>query len=104
MRVLVCAIALAGMLLTVGCGVMPMSPVVAPLTLNQRGAVAVGPAATGTRVGRATAEGILIVSYGDASIEAAMEDGKITKIHHVDNESLGVLGVYARQETIVYGE
>ena len=103
MRVLVCVAALAGIVLMAGC-VSASSPVWGALTLDQKGAVAVGTAATGSRVGRSKAEGIVFVGYGDASISAAMKDGGITKIHHVDNVSLGVLGVYARQETIVYGE
>ena len=35
---------------------------------------------------------------------AAMKEGNITKVHHVDSETFSVLGVYARYKTIVYGE
>ena len=45
-----------------------------------------------------------IVSTGDASIEAAMKNGGITKIHHVDHKSMSVLGLFAKFTTIVYGE
>ncbi len=41
---------------------------------------------------------------GDASISAAMAEGGITKIHHVDSKVFQVLGLYAKYETIVYGE
>jgi len=41
---------------------------------------------------------------GDASIQAAMQNGGITKIHHVDYKVTSVLGVYATYTTVVYGE
>jgi hypothetical protein len=50
------------------------------------------------------AEGILVVAYGDASISAAMKEGNLTRVHHVDKETFNVLGVYGRSRTIVYGE
>lgn len=105
MRILVCVAALAGILLMAGCSATPLAPVVAAICIDQRGPVAVGDLSAGaSRVGRAKAQGILIVSWGDASIDAAMKEGSITRIHHVDSECLGVLGVYAKYETIVYGE
>jgi len=33
-----------------------------------------------------------------------MKNGGITRIHHIDYETLGILGVYAKYTTIVYGE
>ncbi|MBL0717627.1 MAG: TRL-like family protein [Desulfosarcina sp.] len=58
-----------------------------------------------SKVGRASCRSILgIVSTGDASINAAMKNGGISKIHHVDYESMSVLGVFAKFTTIVYGE
>ncbi len=63
-----------------------------------------GPAATSPKTGRATAWGILVYATGDASISAAMANGGITRIHHVDHETMNILGVYARYTTIVYGE
>lgn len=54
--------------------------------------------------GESSAKGILFVGIGDASIKAAMQNGGITKVHHVETESLNALGFFARYRTIVYGE
>ena len=90
--------------LLTGCAVIGQAPVTAPITINERGPVSAGPAAGSAKVGRATAVGIVIVAYGDASISAAMRNGGITRVHHVDHETLNILGVYAKYTTIVYGE
>jgi hypothetical protein len=56
-------------------------------------------------VGQSSATNILgIINTGDISIEAAMKNGKITKIHHVDMKTECVLGLYAKKTIIVYGE
>ena len=80
------------------------APVTAPLTLNERGPVSAGPATGQSKVGRATAVGIIMFAHGDASISAAMANGGITRIHHVDHETLNIFGLYAKYTTIVYGE
>jgi hypothetical protein len=103
MRLILCVallvVAIAGIS---GCA---NAPVIAPLTIDQKGPVAGFDSTAGSsKVGRAQAEGILIVGYGDASISAAAAEGEITKIHHVDCEVLGIFGIYTRYETIVYGE
>lgn len=54
--------------------------------------------------GESYAKSILFVGVGDASIKTAMQNGGITKVHHVETESLNALGFYARYRTIVYGE
>ena len=45
-----------------------------------------------------------LVAFGDCSINSAMKEGGITKIHHVDSTSMNVLYFYFRFDTIVYGE
>ncbi len=58
-------------------------------------------------VGEATWEGILFLAKGDASITTAMKNGSkgpITRIHHVDLETLSVLGIYTEETVKVYGE
>lgn len=87
-----------------GCAVVGHAPVTAPITLNERGPVSAGPAAGQSKVGRATATGIVLFAHGDASISAAMANGGITRIHHVDHETFNILGLYAKYTTIVYGE
>lgn len=106
MRTLLCVAMLVAIIGLAGC-VAPMNgPVIGGLlTIDAKGPVAVGdPDAAATKVGRAEAAGILLVAYGDSSISAAAKDGNITRIHHVDVETLGILGIYARSTTIIYGE
>lgn len=83
---------------------MGHAPVTAMLTLNEKGPVSAGPATGASKVGRSEAWGILVFATGDASISAAMRDGNITRIHHVDHETSNFLGIYAKYTTIVYGE
>jgi len=45
-----------------------------------------------------------MVAMGDASIEAAKKNGRITKVHHVDWDVISYAGVYAKYRVIVYGE
>jgi len=99
---LVMLVALVGVF--AGCAVMPNSAVLAPVCVT-KSPVAVGDASVRpVKTGTAQAEGILFVSFGDASISAAMRNGGITRIHHVDSEDFNILGIYARQIITVYGE
>ena len=88
--------------LVTGCAV-GNAPVIAPITVV-KGPVSAGPAATSPKVGRSQAWGVILFSTGDASISAAATNGGITKIHHVDQETLNILGIYAQYVTIVHGE
>lgn len=45
-----------------------------------------------------------MVAMGDASIEAAKKNGRITKVHHVDWDVISYAGVYSKYKVIVYGE
>lgn len=69
---------------------------------------AVGPGlmdGNGGKWGVATSTSILgLVALGDSSIDAAMTQGKITKIHHVDYRLQSVFGLVATYTVIVYGE
>jgi len=89
-----------------GCAVTPNSSVIAPLNVRQESPVAVGNTTDvqPKKVGTAMSEGILFIGFGDSSIKSAMKDGNIDRIHHVDSESLNILGIYSRYETKVYGE
>ncbi len=54
--------------------------------------------------GQACAQSVLgIITWGDASIEAAKKDGSIKKVASVDHESFAVL-VYGKYCTVVKGE
>jgi len=45
-----------------------------------------------------------LISVGDASLDAAMTDGDIRQIHHVDTDYINILGLYQRKKIIVYGD
>lgn len=57
-----------------------------------------------TKVGTASAKGILGYAKGDASIEAACKSAGITKIHHIDQETKSFLMIFVKYKVIVYGE
>lgn len=57
-----------------------------------------------TKVGTATARGIVCFTEGDCSIKAAMDNGGIKKVHHIDYKVTSILGVYGTTTTQVYGE
>ena len=45
-----------------------------------------------------------LVAIGDASIEAAMKNGGITKIHYVDWDAENILGIIGTYKITVFGE
>ncbi len=58
-----------------------------------------------TKVGTAKCQSVLaLVATGDCSIETAMKNGGISKVHHVDWEANNVLGVIGNYKLTVYGE
>ncbi len=66
---------------------------------------ATGASVKNMKVGEAECTSVLgWVATGDASIQEAMDDGGITKIHHVDWEAKNILGIIGNYKTIVYGE
>ena len=56
------------------------------------------------KIGKAESKGIVLVTSGDSSIEAAMKAGGIKKVHHVDFDVFNVFNLYSKSTTIVYGE
>jgi hypothetical protein len=73
------------------------------LTLPQ--AATSNTASSKQKVGVSMCTSILgLVATGDASIEAAMKNGGITKIQHVDWNAKNILGLYGEYKTTVYGE
>ena len=58
-----------------------------------------------TKKGTSQCTSILgLFATGDASIEAAKQNGGITKVTHVDYDADNILGVYGKYTTTVYGE
>jgi len=54
--------------------------------------------------GSATSSGIICIADGDASIKAAMENGGIKKVHHIDYKTRNILGIIGSTTTTVWGE
>ena len=77
-----------------------------PITLNVGSpeAAFVDNSVKPAKVGEATASGIILFTEGDCSIKAAMENGGIKKIHHIDYKTRNILGIIGSQTTLVYGE
>ncbi len=99
---------IAALALTVSaCGVIPQNTAIfAPIAID---AVSPGIDYANSDVrplkrGEATQTGIVLFVSGDASIEAAMKNGGITKVHHVDYKTTTILFLYTKQTTIVWGE
>ncbi len=87
-----------------GCA-MGMSPVTGSLYSDVKGPLGATSNSGASKVGKATAVSYLgAIAMGDCSIDAAMKDGKITKIHHVDYETKAILGLYAETTVKVYGQ
>jgi hypothetical protein len=67
-------------------------------------AIPVGQTTSMSKVGTAESTAIICIATGDSSVKKAMENGGITKIHHVDYQVMNVLGIYVKYTTVVYGE
>ena len=82
-----------------------VSPVTGSLYTNVRAPLLVTDSSDKpTKVGRATMRSILgIYAVGDASVEAAVKNAGITRIHHVDYQTQSILGMMADFTVIVYG-
>ena len=106
-----CVLIIIAMLMLTGC-VFPLGPIVGGLYTDVKGPIAIDPSSkTGTVVeGRATGMGILGVTVGDFSLEAAIEDALskspgATRLENItaDYQAKGVLCIYAEFTTIVRG-
>jgi len=106
MRRTVCLTALLALVVVLSGCVMPAGASVMAPIMDAKGPMLVGDTADAgySKVGKATSTGIILVALGDSSISAAMKDGGITKVHHVDYEVLNVLNIYVKMTTVVYGD
>ena len=103
-RMLALSLLLVGMVAVVGCHIPIKGVALAPVVVT-KSSLAVGDTTVGmSKTGEAAWEGIFLLAKGDASLSTAMKNGGITKIHHVDLETLSVMGIYTEQKVIVYGE
>ena len=56
------------------------------------------------KMGVATATGIVCFTQGDASLKAAMDNGAIKKVHHVDYKVKNIFGIIGSTSTLVWGD
>ncbi len=99
------AAALALAVLLTSCVTSPGTGLIATKIRGPISAATDGPAPEAPKVG--VAEHYMafgLFAHGDASIDAAMKAGEITRIHHVDYEYKNTLGLFSVYSTIVYGE
>ena len=89
-----------------GCVMVGKTNAAAPLTLDVQSPDMsfVDNSVKPEKKGIATASGIILFVDGDASLKAAMENGGIKKIHHVDVDVFNILNLYSTATTIVWGE
>jgi hypothetical protein len=69
-------------------------------------AVTIDPTAKPIKKGTASTGSFMgLIAGGDGSLDAAMKNGDITRIHHIDHEVTSFLfGLWSGDTTIVYGE
>ena len=106
MKKILMAAGVAASLFTTGCVMVGPSNAVSALTLDVQSPDMrfVDNSVKPVKKGMATATGIICFVEGDASLKAAMENGNITKVHHVDYKVKNILGIVGSTTTIVYGE
>lgn len=102
------------LMLCSGCAtnVFPGGPTVAGIIFTettspaQNLSVALDKDAQSMRMGESSNMAILgLFAFGDGGIDAAMKNGGITKVHHVDHTIQHFLyAIFARNKTLVYGE
>ena len=59
---------------------------------------------TCAKCGKAKSKSVVVFTTGDSSLKAAMDNGGITKVNHVDYEVMNILNFYSEATTIVWGE
>lgn len=89
-----------------GCGVIPLKGnSMAAITIDH---VASDPVVDNSvrpvKKGVASSKAIILFNTGDASIGAAMREGGLSKVHHVDYDVTNILFLYNEIKTTVYGE
>lgn len=92
-------------LLATGCAMSSNAPVTGSIYLGAKGATAATSNPVGAKTGESCATSYLgVIGLGDASVASAAKAGGITKIGSVSSDNKGILGVYAKNCTVVTGE
>lgn len=90
--------------LAVGCAVSMDQPVTGIIYQGAMGSKAATSTAVGAKTGEACSSSVLgLVGFGDGSVKAAAGAGQITQISTVDTKNFGILGIYAKNCTVVTG-
>jgi hypothetical protein len=90
--------------LSFGCAASSNSPVTGFAYTAAKGATNATSNEIGSKTGTSCATSYVgVVALGDASIAAAAKAGGITKISTVDSDNTGIVGVYAKNCTVVTG-
>jgi hypothetical protein len=90
--------------LTSGCAMSSNAPVTGGLYLGAKGATNATSNDVGAKTGESCATSYLgVIGLGDASVASAAKAGGITKISSVDSDNMGILGLYAKNCTVVSG-
>lgn len=90
--------------LTSGCAMSANAPVTGTIYLGAKGATNATSNDVAAKTGESCATSYLgIIGLGDASIASAAKAGGITKISSVDSDNMAILGVYAKNCTVVSG-
>lgn len=88
-----------------GCAMSANAPVTGSIYQASKGATTATSNNVGTKTGQSCATSILgVVGTGDASIASAAKAGGVSKISSVDSDNFGILGIYAKNCTVVSGE
>lgn len=95
---------LLGAMALSGCA-MVVSPVNGFWYTNVQYAGNIGKGQEGAKTGEACAMSILgLIAMGDASLEAAMEDGGVKELMYFDHDAMSVLGLFSKFCTRVIGK
>lgn len=87
-----------------GCAMSANAPVSGSIYLGAQGATNATSNDVGSKTGESCATSYLgIIGLGDASIAAAAKAGGVTKISSVDSDNMAILGLYAKNCTVVSG-
>ena len=110
MKKLMIGAAVAGLgLAMTGC-CLPSGPYATPSSMGivvdnvVPGAYSIDNSVKPAKVGKAETKSIILFTSGDNSIKAAMANGGIKKVHHVDFDMVNIFNLYSKMTTIVYGE
>jgi TRL-like protein family len=94
----------AGVVFLSSCGVFLHAPVKGLIFTSVEGPITATASQANTRRGEACAWSLLgLLALGDASIEEAKSNGKISEVSTVDHESFHILGIFATFCTVVRG-